>query len=105
MALALLQETQKPLSELKQILVPMPRAIQNRKVSKKIPFEELPASRALMAKFEQELGGSGRLFVRYSGTEQKLRVLIEGPDQARINQMAAQIADLILEEITAEGPF
>ncbi|MEI6805044.1 MAG: phosphoglucosamine mutase [Myxococcaceae bacterium] len=100
MALALLQEEQKPLSELKKILTPLPRAIENRKVSKKIPFEQLPSSTALMAQFEQELGNSGRLFVRYSGTEQKLRVLVEGPDQARINQMASQVADSILKEIS-----
>lgn len=98
--LALLQEEQKPLSQLKHILNPIPRAIENRPVSRKIPFKNLTASSALMTQIQQELGHLGRLFVRYSGTEQKLRVLIEGPKQDRINQMATQIADSILQEIS-----
>lgn len=99
MMLSLLQEEKKPLSQLKHILNPIPRAIQNRKILHKIPFQKLPASSKLMAKTELELGKTGRLFVRYSGTEQKLRVLIEGPEQAKINQMAMEIADSITGEI------
>src|SRR3989338_6713240 len=103
--LSLLQEEKKPLSELKHILNPIPRAIENRLVPRKIPFKNLSASTALMAQIEQELGNLGRLFVRYSGTEQKLRVLIEGPKQDRINQMAMQIADSISQEISRLKPI
>src|SRR3989338_2280013 len=56
MMLSLLQEEKKPLSQLKHILNPIPRAIQNRKVSHKIPFQKLPASSRLMAEIERELG-------------------------------------------------
>src|SRR3989338_7019291 len=97
--LSILQEKQKPLSKLGHILNPIPRAIENRTVPRKIPFKNLPVSSALMAQIEQELGNLGRMFVRYSGTEQKLRVLIEGQKQDRVNQIATQIANSISEEI------
>lgn len=103
--LSFLQEEHKTLSQLKHILNPIPRAIENRLIPRKIPFKNLTASCALMAKIEQELGNLGRLFVRYSGTEQKLRVLIEGPKQDRINQMATQIADSISKEINDLTPL
>ncbi|MES2504462.1 MAG: phosphoglucosamine mutase [Myxococcota bacterium] len=99
MVLSLLQKAQKPLSELKNIFKPMPRAIQNRPVPEKIPFEDLPNSTALMQKIKADLSRNGRLFVRYSGTEKKLRILIEGPEQSEINSMAGQLADTIIGEI------
>ena len=41
---------------------------------------------------ERKLGGNGRVLVRYSGTEPKVRVLVEGPDQKEIDAWAAEIA-------------
>ena len=44
---------------------------------------------------ERELAGAGRLLLRYSGTENLARVMIEGKDQAEIDAMAGQLADVI----------
>jgi len=49
-------------------------------VARKIPFEEAPNVSAAMKKCEDLLGGKGRILVRYSGTEKKIRLLAESPD-------------------------
>ena len=48
-----------------------------------------------------ELGEDGRVLLRYSGTEPVLRVMVEGPDRARIQEMAQDIADLVSAELGA----
>jgi phosphoglucosamine mutase len=55
-----------------------------------------------MAEAETRLGENGRILVRYSGTEKKARVMVEGQSQNEINSLAENIADKILEEIGAE---
>jgi phosphoglucosamine mutase len=54
-----------------------------------------------MAAVEGELKGRGRLLVRYSGTEAKLRVMIEGEDEAHIREMAEGLAKTAADEIGA----
>jgi len=62
-------------------------------------METLSDFQALRARFEEELGGDGRVNVRYSGTEPKARVMIEGPDAQRIEQMAVQLSEALAQEI------
>jgi phosphoglucosamine mutase len=64
----------------------------NVRVDQKKPFEDMPAVVKLIAQVEAELAGDGRVLVRYSGTEAKARVMIEGPDEAVIRVQAEQIA-------------
>jgi phosphoglucosamine mutase len=71
--------TGRPLSELRQALRKYPQHTAALKVKEKKPIESLPKLSACMAALEGELGTQGRLLVRYSGTEPKLRLLIEGP--------------------------
>ena len=90
---------QRPLSELSGIMQRVPQVLVNRAVSSKRPVEELPASQALMANLERSLAGRGRLLVRYSGTESKIRVMVEGEDEARIREMAEDLADTLVKEL------
>ncbi len=92
-------ETGKPLSELKKCLRKYPQAQRNLKVRSKPPIEELPEVMRLRAETEKELAGKGRVLLRYSGTEPKIRLLIEGPDAGRINAQADRIAEAIEREI------
>ncbi len=72
-----------------------PQILLNVRVREKIPFDEVPAIAETAAAVEAELAGAGRLLLRYSGTENLARVMIEGPDQKSIGDQAARLADVI----------
>lgn len=77
-------KTGKPLSELRRGLQKFPQATSAVAVKKKVPVEDLPQLSAAMKEIEAGFGPKGRLLVRYSGTEPKLRLLVEGPDQESV---------------------
>jgi phosphoglucosamine mutase len=64
----------------------------NVEVVRKRPLEELPTVQKLIEAIGRDLGEDGRVLVRYSGTERKARVMIEGPDEATIRARAEELA-------------
>lgn len=90
--LRILVETGEPLSQLRRCLQKYPQAQRNLLVTRKPPLDELPDVLALLHSTEEELGGRGRVLLRYSGTEPKIRLLIEGRDAAWIENRADRIA-------------
>ncbi|WP_303850587.1 phosphoglucosamine mutase [Seleniivibrio woodruffii] len=97
--LKVLVKSGKPLSELKKIIELYPQTLKNYKVSNKIPLTNLPKTTSEIASVEKELGKTGRVFVRYSGTENKLRVMLEGADLKKIEEYAENIGNAALKEI------
>jgi len=94
----------RPLSELaREIMVRVPQVLESVTLPERRPLEKMPALSALSAKIERALGQKGRLLVRWSGTEPKLRVMVEGEDSGRI---AAYAKELIAsaEKDMASGP-
>ena len=89
--------TGKPLSELSKIMTVLPQALVNVTVPnhRKEHFMEYPEIAAAIEELEKEFAGEGRVLIRPSGTEPKVRVMIEGKDKARIDKEAHRIADLI----------
>jgi phosphoglucosamine mutase len=85
-----------PLSTVASIFQASPQELVNVRVGKKVPLEQLPSVQAAIARVEHALGQRGRVLVRYSGTEMKARVMIEGDDAAAIGQMAREIADTLV---------
>jgi phosphoglucosamine mutase len=71
--------TGKPLSELRRVLAKFPQQSVALKVKEKRPLEALSTLSAAIRRVEAKLGQQGRVLVRYSGTEAKLRLLVEGP--------------------------
>ena len=71
----------------------------NVRVKEKRELASLPDVAALMADVEQQLGGNGRLLVRYSGTEPLLRVMLEGQDLQQIDRWGRQIVDAVNKAI------
>jgi phosphoglucosamine mutase len=90
--LAVMVRENKPLSELAKVMERTPQVLVNLAVEKKIPLDQLPDVQKLIADVERQLGADGRVLVRYSGTESKVRVMIEGMDQSRIQTWADEIA-------------
>jgi phosphoglucosamine mutase len=91
--LAVMQREGRPLSALARCFEPVPQALVNVAVREKRPLAELPEVAKAIAAVERALGGDGRVLVRFSGTENKVRVLVEGPDARRIRAHAEQISD------------
>jgi phosphoglucosamine mutase len=99
--LRIMQAAGQPLSELKKCLKKYPQAQRNLVVREKRPLEELPQITNLVRETENELNGKGRVLLRYSGTEPKVRLLIEGREQSQIDRQADRIADAIQSAIGA----
>lgn len=78
-----------------------PQVLVNVRVARKPPFAELAQVAAETRRVEQGLGARGRLVLRYSGTEPLARIMIEGPDEVAIGELAGALADAIRAEIGA----
>ena len=85
-------------SELKTF-EPMPQLLINEKVGSKPPLDSLPKYQQALAEAQQELGGRGRILVRYSGTENLVRVMVEGDDETSIRKIAEHLRDVLRDEI------
>ena len=99
--LRIMHETGQPLSKLAACLEKYPQTQRNLVVKSKPPLEELPEVIKLVNQTEKELAGRGRVLLRYSGTEPKIRLLIEGRDFDKIDQHANRIAEAIQNAIGA----
>ena len=100
--LAIMLREQKPLSELcKSAMTRVPQVLVNVRFPEKHPLGDLPKTQGEISKVENELGEEGRVLVRWSGTEPKLRVMIEGPTQDQIETLAHAIANRAKEEIAS----
>jgi phosphoglucosamine mutase len=97
--LRIMTESGKPLSELRRCLKKYPQAQRNLRVKEKPPLDSLTEVTALISETETALSGKGRVLLRYSGTEPKIRLLIEGPNEAMINEAADQIASALASVI------
>ncbi len=91
--------TGQPLSELKRVLTKFPQLTSALKVKEKIPLDQLSKVKDTIQSLEAELGTRGRVLVRYSGTEAKLRLLIEGPSDAIVQQGMARLDAAVRSEL------
>ena len=83
------------LGELFRDLQLYPQITNNIRVRKKIPFSDLPDLKALIQNSEEILANQGRLLVRYSGTEQKIRILAEHSDEEIAKRVVKNVSDLV----------
>src|SRR5690349_7937814 len=78
--LAIMLREERPLSELARGMERVPQVLESVKLPSRRPLEEMAELSSRIAAAEAELGSSGRVLVRWSGTEPKLRLMLEGPD-------------------------
>ncbi len=90
--LAVMRHQKAKLSQVRQLLEPFPQVLVNVGVKEKRPIEQIASVHNVISKVERALGGDGRVMVRYSGTESKARILVEGPDARAIKSWADAIA-------------
>jgi phosphoglucosamine mutase len=99
--LRIMHQSGRPLSKLKSCLKKYPQAQRNLVVREKPPLAELSMVMKLVSEAEKELSGKGRVLLRYSGTEPKIRLLVEGREFDKIDKQATRIADAIQSAIGA----
>ena len=90
-----IRENKKSLSQMTEGFTRFPQTLVNVKVKNKLPFEEVEEITRASKQLETELGEKGRLLLRYSGTENLARVMIEGERQAEIEAQANHLAKII----------
>jgi phosphoglucosamine mutase len=93
--LSLMKRTQKPLSELAKAMTAVPQVLVNVKVKEKCDLAGLPEIRQAIEAGEQRLNGTGRILVRYSGTEPVLRIMVEGERDVTIREVADHLVQTV----------
>ncbi|MCB2225220.1 MAG: phosphoglucosamine mutase [Desulfarculaceae bacterium] len=101
--LSVMVQTGKPLSELKSIMTRLPQVLINLPVKRKPPLAEQPALVKAMKAQEERLGEEGRLLLRYSGTEPKLRIMVEATDPALMEQVAEELKQVVIKTLGSES--
>ena len=86
---------QKPISEIAGLLTPYPQKLVNLKVKKKVPFEDVPIIQRAVRDAEVKLGRTGRVLLRYSGTETLARIMVEAQDQSLVDELCAGLAEAV----------
>ncbi len=97
--LAIQQKSGKSLSELASVMQSLPQVLVNVRVRERRAIDQLPDVQGLVEDVERRLGDTGRILIRYSGTEPLMRIMLEGQDQDEITGMANQIAELVKSTI------
>ncbi len=101
--LAMMRRNERPLSSLASVMDPVPQVLRAVTVREKPPLEGLSGVQAALQRIQRDLRGRGRINVRYSGTEPVARVMIEGEDRARIEELAREVCAEIAKVIGEEG--
>jgi phosphoglucosamine mutase len=89
--LRIMRRTGKPLSELRRGLRKYPQQLVNVKVRERIPIDQIPEIADEVRAVEKELGSQGRVLLRYSGTEPKIRLLVETRDEAMLQPVVDRL--------------
>jgi phosphoglucosamine mutase len=93
--LAAIVSTDKPLSELAKMMDIYPQKLINVDVKSKPDIETVPQVMEVIERIEKQLGEEGRVLVRYSGTQNMCRVMVEGPDASVTEEYCKEIADIV----------
>ncbi len=100
--LAIMKRRGEPLSELAEVMTPLPQTLVNVDVRDKPPLEGLDDFQDHIQKVEEALGDSGRTLARYSGTESVARIMVEGPDRRDVETHAHALAETLDAAIGVE---
>jgi phosphoglucosamine mutase len=103
--LAIVLEEGRPLGELaRDAMERVPQVLVNATLPSRRPLEEMAETTRAVRNAEHTLGTEGRVVVRWSGTEPKLRVMVEGPDEHMLHRLATDIVDAAQRDLRAATP-
>jgi len=98
---AVMKKEGKPLSELAKIMKVFPQTLINVTVQSRSEITTVPEIMAVIQEVERKLGDQGRVLVRYSGTQNMCRVMVEGPSQEKTGRYCRKIAEVVERKIGA----
>jgi len=97
--LAIMKQKERNLDELAQVMESLPQVLYNVDVREKRPLSEFQEIKLKIEEMERTLGNSGRVLIRYSGTEPLLRIMVEGEDEAQLHRFAQHLVELVKKRI------
>jgi len=97
--ITIMRRTGSPLSKLVRVMTHVPQMLRSFNVPRREPLEKMPLLRKAIRALELELGDEGRVLVRYSGTERKMRVMIESLDETRLAERVDRLQATALDEL------
>ncbi|MBU6160667.1 MAG: phosphoglucosamine mutase [Myxococcales bacterium] len=89
----------RPLSELAAVMQRSPQLLRSYRVRSRPPLDSLPTLTQRTREAERQLGDDGRVVLRYSGTEPKVRIMVEGPDEALIADIVHRLAEALATDV------
>jgi phosphoglucosamine mutase len=98
--LAIMKQKERPLDELAKVMEPLPQVLYNVEVKEKKALSEFQEIDERIKKIEKSLGHSGRILIRYSGTEPLLRIMVEGEDETKLHQYAQDLVELVKKHLS-----
>ena len=99
--LTIMRRTGTPLSRLAQVMTPIPQLLKNFTVARRAPLEQLESVTRVIRQVERELGDDGRVLVRFSGTEAKLRVMVECVEASKLEDYVDRIGAAVVAALGA----
>jgi phosphoglucosamine mutase len=99
--LAEMRATGKPVAQLADCMTVFPQKLVNLAVTEKPAIEDIPGLTSLIAEAEKVMGDDGRVLIRYSGTEKKIRVMVEARKEQIMKHWCDQLSELVQKEIGA----
>jgi phosphoglucosamine mutase len=97
--LGIMLREERPLSELSRLMERVPQVLESIRLATRRPLGEMAELTRRIADAEARLGSDGRVLVRWSGTEPKLRLMLEGPDRDALKTMADEMADAARRDV------
>jgi phosphoglucosamine mutase len=101
--LSIMVSEQRPLSELAHVMKRVPQVLESIKLPARRPLEQMIELSSRIGAAEKKLGREGRVLVRWSGTEPKLRLMVEGPDPALLKTLVDDMAEAARKDTAASG--
>ena len=97
--LSIMKRKEKPLDELAGVMELLPQLLFNVEVREKKDLSEIPEIERRIKEIERSLGNSGRILIRYSGTEPLLRIMVEGEDETKLHKYGQDLVELVKKNI------
>ena len=98
--LAIMKRQERSLDDLAKAMEPFPQVLYNVEVKAKRELSQIPEINQKVKAIEKALGHSGRILIRYSGTEPILRIMVEGEDEARLHKLAQEIVEEVRKHLS-----